>query len=199
MGFMCMSVFAVMIDADIFKIQKEIHNNSVFNHLDRCPATSSPKTQLEFSAEFSDQLEKCDENIEACFRQCTENEGIACYMTALIVEDRHQQFTAQQLFQRSCELGVASGCTNRAAGMLNLEQDKDEATTQCITQTFQKTCDWRDPWGCTMYATEVLKQDPSSKKMQEKALNALKNSCLYGEEDDACVYAEDLKRQYGLH
>lgn len=50
----------------------------------------------------------------------------------------------------------------------------------CIFSTFEKTCDWKDPWGCTMYADQLVSME---KPNYNKALDVLNYSCEYGIEE----------------
>lgn len=62
---------------------------------------------------------------------------------------------------------------------------------KCIFSTSAKTCDWKDPWGCTMYADQLISMENPN---YEKALDVLNYSCTYGIDDPACQSAKDLQK-----
>ena len=121
---------------------------------------------------------------------------MACYFSALSLQEANYKLPAEQLFQRSCELGVASGCTNRAAGMLSFTEHLTAEQKKCIFSTFEKTCDWRDPRGCTMFANQLISEE-NTEPNYKKALNVLNYSCKYGNDDPACQSAKELRKFIG--
>ena len=102
--------------------------------------------------------------------------------------------TAEALFQRACSLGVASGCTNRAAGMLRAAGTSDHRLDQCAAATFAKACELEDPWACTMYASHLVR-GAGVNKDAKLALRVLEKSCKYGKDDPACENAMQIREE----
>lgn len=174
-------------DAGLYSLQTKIAEAALLNNeLARCPAEIMPKTVLEDEVRES---AACDQGIEQCYAECAQDQGYACYYTARALQKNRLYYESEQMFQKSCRLGVASGCTNRAAGMLHLLRDRSAAQTQCITETFNKSCALNDPWGCSMYARQLIEQD-DSQATRQKALKVLQKSCLNGQDDPACIDAQ---------
>ncbi|WP_173911626.1 hypothetical protein [Acinetobacter sp. Marseille-Q1618] len=187
-----------MPEQNISEIKQRMSKNPIFvNNLDKCPADTSPDKKAKSPQNYSTVAAYCRENTLACYKKCEDNQGDACYFTALNLQQAKQTQTSEQLFQRGCELGVASACTNRAAGAMTFVDSLTLERKQCITRTFEKSCNWNDPWGCTMYAAELINND-DSKQTYDKALDALIMSCVYGKSDPACVRGMEIK-QYILN
>lgn len=128
-----------------------------------------------------------------CLSKCISGEAAACYWLGQELQvGKADQAAAETLYQRSCKLGVVSGCTNRAAGMLQ-EQPASKQAQACATSTFAKACEADDPWACTMYAMQ-LTLGQGVKQNKEKALSILKKSCKYGPEDEACSAGIRLRK-----
>ncbi|MCU4580498.1 sel1 repeat family protein [Acinetobacter gyllenbergii] len=175
-------------------IVNDIKNQEVFrNNLQKCPASSSPILQILLSSTSERTINACEDNQSKCYQLCLKNDAVACYFSALSLQEANHKLPAEQLFQRSCELGVASGCTNRAAGMLSFTEHLTAEQKKCIFSTFEKTCDWRDPWGCTMFADQLISEE-NTEPNYKKALNVLNYSCKYGNDDPACQSAKELRK-----
>ena len=155
---------------------------------DVCPFDLIPN----FEKEVKYLSKGCAENANICLKNCKNNDGNACYSLALLVQEKKglMQNYSEVLFLRSCKLGIVSGCTNRAAAILNLTPE-DERSVKCAANTFEKTCEKDDPWGCTMFGM-MLYQGQGRPKDNEKALIVLSKSCKYGDEDEACQTAKKL-------
>lgn len=155
----------------------------------KCPAEIFPKS------EASDRTARCSSGeLNACLSRCEDSDADACYwLGQSMIPESASRSAAQVLFQRACKLGVVSGCTNRAAGILKQSQDDPHAQS-CAAETFSKGCSLNDPWACTMYALHLsrglgIKRDPNL------ALKALDKSCKNGPEDDACKFGRGLQKQ----
>ena len=155
---------------------------------DVCPLEVFPKVVDEKFYSF----ESCAENADICLDKCRDNDGAACYSLAVSLQRKKglEQNISEFLFLRACRLGYISGCTNRAARILN-DQPKDEKSLKCAVDTFEKSCEKGDPWGCTMFGN-MLYLGITRPKDNEKALQVLSKSCKYGEDDAACVRAKEL-------
>lgn len=158
---------------------------------DVCPADIMPSSEKDVLY----LSEGCAKDPLGCFQKCKNEDGNACYSLALLIQDQYgrEQLESEPLFLRSCKLGIFSGCTNRAAAMFNLEATDSEAV-KCSVNTFEKTCDKDDPWGCTMYGL-VLAQGTGRPQNLDEALKVLSKSCKFGTDDEACQEAKRLEKQ----
>lgn len=156
---------------------------------DECPADLMPDVEKEIEY-FS---EACANDPLKCLNKCEKNDANACYSLALLLQDYQgiEQQYSEPLFLRACKLGIISGCTNRAAAKFRLEANNSESV-KCAVNTFEKTCDKDDPWGCTMYGL-VLAHGQGREQNFELAIKALDKSCKYGDDDPACQEAKRLK------
>jgi len=111
-----------------------------------CPAQLLPRKRLE----YEDLLTICEERETYCIKRCSKDDAGACFALANIYgRNTENHIISQNLYKQSCKLGLPSGCTNAAAGMLHVEQSIDGT---CMLQAFRGACDLTDPWGCTMEA-----------------------------------------------
>lgn len=177
---------------DIFRVVEKIKLNNTFNNLNRCPIDYAPEQERAFPKNAASFYQNCIADISVCYKRCTQNQPYACYYLAQTLQGNGAVYEAEQLFQRSCELGVASGCTNRAAGIKNMKMSNTAIQQSCLTRTFEKSCKWKDPWGCTMYAYQ-LADGSGGARDHKKALKVLQGSCIYGKDDPACEAAQQLK------
>ncbi len=148
-----------------------------------CPADVIPAREVDVNY----LGERCVGMPERCLKRCQFEDANACYALALAIQTVDDGPLADALFLRACTLGVVSGCTNRAAGML----DDD---LRCSIRTFEQTCELRDPWGCTMLGL-YLSIGEGIEKDTERALRVMQGSCRYGEADEACQYARSLRER----
>lgn len=132
--------------------------------------------------------------MESCLAHCETGDANACYWLANGLQPAGGADEGYEpLYQRACSLGLVSGCTNRAAGMLAADADSPEAR-QCAVQTFAGACDLDDPWACTMYGFH-LSRGIGVKADLELALKVLQKSCRFGPQDPACSGAEKLREE----
>ena len=154
-----------------------------------CPAAAMPKPETLLGVTKN----KCKPGKRGvCLKRCTAGNASACYWLATELQaDNAADDAADTLYVRACKLGIMSGCTNRAAGLLH-RGSNDSATEKCVAQTFSIACAAADPWACTMYAT-LLANGKGVLKNEDLALEALAKSCKYGPGDPACSHAVTLK------
>ncbi len=119
---------------------------------------------------------------------------MACYGAAVYHEAQQQRELADALFLRACKLGVPSGCTNRAASLLAMNPQPLPATLRCASATFEKSCAAHDPWGCTMFATMLVRGKVTTQELL-RARTIFEDSCINGETDPACAAAVALRSQ----
>jgi TPR repeat protein len=138
--------------------------------------------------------ERCKPELSQCLAPCEEGDANACYAAALrIQETGGSEDESEALFQRSCSQGIASACTNRAAGIMKLEEHRPGAV-ECATRTFEAMCQRADPWACTMFAFD-LATGVGVRRDVERALEVLSGGCRFGPDDPACKHALELRRQ----
>lgn len=155
----------------------------------RCPASVMPRKQ---SLEYLEGKDCRPGQLKSCLSRCASNDAGACYWLAEALQESHVDRQASEaLFQRACQLGIVSGCTNRAAGMV--EQRRDDLEVQaCAARTYDRACEADDPWACTMQAMH-LSRGLGVTQNRQQALKVLEKSCKYGAEDQACYYGQRLK------
>ncbi len=119
----------------------------------------------------------CKDDPARCSERCRTGEPSACYALAALTEKYadEKNDVPGALYRRSCKLGIVLGCTNVAAKII--ERNPDDPTSQkCSADTFQKTCDQNDAWGCTMLGLAFTRGEGRPKDNTE-ALKALKKAC----------------------
>lgn len=163
--------------------------------LGKCPADLfAPTGPQSYDSEVRAQCEAASSQ-PACLAACTKGKGESCYWlgTALQKTVAESNEGSEILFQRACKLGVASGCTNRAAGMMPEPPALADAKS-CPARTFERTCAANDAWGCAMHGF-ILSKDKTDPRNKKRALDALKAACQFGEDDPACRSANSLRKK----
>jgi TPR repeat protein len=155
---------------------------------DMCPSTVVPGKAVASGYAAG----KCSDGPLKCFEECKANNGGSCYALALLIEknDDSAGDYPDRLHLRACELSIVSGCTNRAARMLEQYPD-DKKIEKCTADTFEKTCSLEDPWGCNMYAL-ALTAGKGREINLEEALKTAGKACKNGDEDTACQQSKKL-------
>jgi hypothetical protein len=129
-----------------------------------------------------------------CLDACKAGTSGACYWLAYELQ---QQKVAEDapttLYHQACRLGVVSGCTNQAAGLLHAAKD-DEPTRACAAATFDLACTRNDPWACTMSAMHLSRGIGVPRDIP-RALKALEKSCKFGPKDPACTAAIRMRHE----
>jgi hypothetical protein len=154
--------------------------------LDKCPADAMPARETAFHA----SKERCESALEQCLRNCRVGDANDCYASAVALQKVRNSSIPQALFLRACELGVVSGCTNRAAGM-----DSGKGSP-CAIRTFAAACNHSDPWACTMIGLHLVRGIGVDKD-HKRARQLLSRSCGLGDGDEACVAAKALMKEIG--
>lgn len=145
-----------------------------------CPADHMPEARRDALTAPPD----CLEHHAVCAQRCNSGDGEACLNLGHVIQEAGQDNTEdlyEYLFFKACKAGEPSGCTNRAAAMI--DQDFD-----CAVRTFEKTCQLEDPWGCTMLGS-FLALGKGMPVDLPRARRVLGGSCKYGESDPACSAA----------
>lgn len=153
----------------------------------QCPADAFPGTEV--SLQY--QGEACAADLAACIDRCESNDANACYAAALRVQElKAPPDYAEALFLKACRGGMASGCTNRAAGML-MPASPGAEPWPCVNRTFEAMCGRSDPWACTMWGASLLHGNGVPRDL-DRARSILPKGCLLGEDDPACEAARKL-------
>lgn len=166
-------------------------DKQLFSEASKCPADVVPTKGIDRSLE---EDRSCPDR-RKCLAKCQANDGASCYNLAVVLEQENLRKEGYDptytgaLHWRACKLGIISGCTNRAAGLL---RDMNDASATCSSSTFEKTCALDDPWGCTMYALSLWKGTGGIKVDLEKAKTAAKKSCKFNETDPACEAGKNI-------
>jgi hypothetical protein len=153
-----------------------------------CPADVFPTTETRVTYVGT----ACDPDLKWCLDRCEASEGNGCYAAALRIEElKAAPQYSEALFLRACSLGVASGCTNRASGMLVLESQRADSWP-CANRTFEAMCNRDDPWACTMWGASLARGSGVGQDLK-RALEVLPKGCRFGREDEACAAALKLQ------
>ena len=159
---------------------------------DQCPADVFPG--VESPLDYRGQ--ECASNIEPCLNRCQSDDPNACYVTALVLQRMNAPAEySEALFLKACSLGGASGCTNRAAGIIVHSPD-DAVPWPCVNRTFEAMCRQDDPWACTMWGKSLL-HGLGMPSDVARARQVLPKGCRLSEDDLACVTARKLLAEIG--
>ena len=129
------------------------------------------------------------ETIGRCLRFCRMDHVRACYWLAQELLRQQQEQASEIVFQRSCILGDASGCTNRAAFLRNANGD-DPKVQSCTARTFHQACEAKDAWGCTMYG-HAFRNGDAVPRDEARARHYFEMGCALSDSstDPACEAA----------
>nr|WP_086938949.1 sel1 repeat family protein [Thaumasiovibrio occultus] len=153
-----------------------------------CPAELFPELDLP----YKDYLDYCSSNPQSCLTLCNAGDANYCSSLANYMQDEVENaYYSEALFSKSCQLGLVSACTNRAAGLIT---HQGESSLLCAVKTFELSCSQRDGWGCTMYGL-YLAQGNGVERDLDKALEVLAISCQNGGQDPACQAAQNISSQ----
>ena len=154
---------------------------------DACPAAVMPAALLNAAAHGPPGCE--GGRLADCLGECERGGALSCYEAAQDIQatDRLDP-GAQALHLRACSLGLASACTNAAAG----RKPDVAAVDECGFRTFEAVCERAsDPWACTMLGMALLDGKPR-RRQPARARQVLATACRLGEEDPACATAKGL-------
>lgn len=156
-----------------------------------CPSTL-PGHKI---VELNDQTNFCTINKVACFTECKTGDANACFGLARVFEDIEAGYnqTAPALYAHACKNGLVLGCTNRAAGIVNLEPDYPEKD-RCGFDTFTYTCENEDAWGCMMLGFVTMYDDRQFYD-PELAINSFEKTCALDSTGDPCNMLEPYKKE----
>lgn len=181
------------VDLELSKVSEQINSKLDWLSFDE-QFTSKIVPASSEALKYSDK--GCRNNPNRCFEQCKKEDGNACYALALLFEDRKslEQNDSKPLFLKACKLGIISGCTNYAAGILNSDPQNIDIN-QTAKSIFEQTCEKKDAWGCTMYGM-LLAESAESEDDFKNAIKYLKKACEFrSNEDEACKNAQTIIEQ----
>lgn len=141
---------------------------------------------------------RCEGDLAGCAARCEAEDGGDCYALALVLESRETETQSDEpvfeaLYLRACRLGLATGCTNRAAGLVYRDPVTAESDA-CAARTFAETCSRDDAWGCTMYGFHLMSGRGVAKDL-DQATRMFEKACGYDETFVACTKAKRLLKQ----
>lgn len=171
-------------------VHSQVTQNKRLSSLeDICPS----KLIKRFKVQYSDVTNECERSESSCLKRCLRGDGNGCFGLANFYALNDINIDASLLlFKRSCKLGLPSGCTNAAAGMID---DANTQNGQCILSSFKATCKSKDAWGCTMQG--IMLSDERFVNVVERdfdaALSALSGACVHGPTDPACLSAIEME------
>ncbi len=151
-----------------------------------CPADIMPDVEKKIEYKAAG----CADNPDKCLEKCQMDDANACYALSLLLNEQRgrEEADTQALYLRACKLGIVSGCTNNAAGKLNIAPE-DNKTVKCSADTFEKACLKNDSWGCAMYGL-ALGNGSGREQNTGEALKVLQKTCsISGSESSACQSA----------
>jgi TPR repeat protein len=152
-----------------------------------CPADQFPGAEKA----IADLGNACAADLQSCLDRCRSGEAAACYWGALRTQDLKVSVDyAEALFMRACRLGVPSGCTNRAAGIV-MDVAETDPTWKCANRTFEVMCGQNDPWACTLWGYCLMRGLAVTRDLA-RAREVLPKSCRLGKDDSACAAAREL-------
>lgn len=177
------------LKARIAKLVQKQRSDKAWMSMAVCPFDLMPEKSRRPNA----SVDSCTSNPESCLEKCDAKDADACYFLANLIQehDKIENDVAEVLYQRSCELGIVSGCTNRAA---NIFERNEKEGNVCAARTFEKTCSQDDPWGCAMFGF-VLGEGIGREKSVPSALSALKKACdvSIDKNGGACKRANEVR------
>jgi hypothetical protein len=153
---------------------------------DACPADVARATEVPSEGYAG----VCETHLDSCMTDCQASIPTACQAAGYQMQALGRLRVADALYLRACSLGNASGCTNRAAGLLANEPDLPDGAA-CAARTFEITCRQHDPWGCTMFGRALATGEGVPMDV-ERALAILPLAGVEDETFDACTAAREL-------
>jgi len=185
---MCLFLIALSLNAfaqssDILQLMENTKELKLFDN--SCPYEIYKEPEIE----YRDYIQFCSNDMQLCLNKCIKGSANHCYGLANNMQsEKWKKVYSERLFSMSCEQGLITACTNRAAGIMRFNPERKE----CYAKSFKLTCNKNDAWGCTMYGL-VLSRGIGLKKNQKLALKVLKTGCIYGTDDEACKYAKAIE------
>jgi len=128
---------------------------------------------------------ECTPDSVRCRQACTTGDAHSCVALALEIDRTKDAHEAQDLYERACRLGLATGCTNWGAHVWT--HCKNVSST-CLARVFDKTCKSGDPWGCGMVA-RLLVENSKSPLDHARGIIMLEQAC-----DEAPITCRMLAR-----
>ena len=186
--FLILLVLPLLLSAGCGPSPPEYGDDSWLHPAEACPSdvlSVTPKPLLPLPA-------GCDGIVEECWDSCWRGNATHCYLLALHEQESDNlDARAEALFLRSCGLGIDSGCTNRAAGIVtsyltggNISADQ----LNCANDTFTMVCERGDAWACMMLGLSYFRGIGVAVDYR-RALEILPRACAKYPEDDACLSA----------
>lgn len=152
--------------------------------LEKCPADIFNLPNKAFTGNYA----FCENNPSDCLSGCKAGDANQCFTLGYSLQQKRiDDNYAEYLFALSCQQGLAIGCTNRAAHIKSYDSEKSEQS--CVFETFKKTCELNDSWGCLMYGNEFLQ---AGNKNIPLAKQLFKKACDIEPDNESCHSAKKL-------
>lgn len=165
-----------------------------------CPADVAGARAARGTAVGTMATVDCQRDPVACHQRCEARDGEACLNLARAIEAEEPRLSPnfwKPLYTAACELGQASGCTNRAAALRNLEGPDPldhvaEPAAHCEFRSFQYACAHDDAWGCTMLGQALLNGEGIAASPGE-AHAMFAKACAIDLDFEACEFARKME------
>ena len=188
-SFLVTGITACSQETATIDIQTTVLNNDQFSSVySVCP------TELynDKGIEYFDYTDSCKQNPDNCLTRCLSGNPQFCFSLAYNIQQNENpnEVAYESLYAKSCEFGMPLGCTNRAAGILNMEHTAKGSSSienplKCLAETFDKTCEENEPWGCSMSGL-VHWQGEGTVKNNELAVSKFEKACELWPESEPC-------------
>lgn len=129
---------------------------------------------------------------DECRAHCLRGHPESCWIIARALERRDLYAESDELYLRACQYGLASGCTNWAAGRITDERDREpppdlenDSTLVCLARVFEHACALADDWGCAML--EQMRMEGEGMKRDTAAARATLEARCAAEPSAACM------------
>ncbi|MDE3175460.1 MAG: sel1 repeat family protein [Pseudomonadota bacterium] len=164
-----------------------------------CPADVAGRRAARKTAVAAAATPDCERDPVACHERCAARDGDACLSLAQTLEAERPALPThywKSVYTAACELGEASGCTNRASALRNLD-DADpldsaaEPAANCEYRSFRYACAHEDAWGCAMLGQALMNgEGVAADASQAKAM--VRKTCAIAPDFEACEFARRL-------
>jgi hypothetical protein len=148
-------------------------------------AECAPDVYAEQSQVSDVDEDLCEADLAKCVEECRNNNAKLCFSAAYEYERRKNYAHAHALFQRSCEFGITTACTNLASH----QRAHGESSDACIANAFFEACERNDEWGCVM-SSIVVWQEEGVEPDPAKARRYAEKVCSLDSDHEACSLAE---------
>ncbi len=116
---------------------------------------------------------ECTPSNTVCRDACNAGDPASCMSRAIAIE-KSEPSEARTLYERACELGLVSGCTNYAS--LVFASGAADPQFACAERVFDRSCTAKDPFACGMLGRMIL-DAAKTKEALTKGSEHLQRTC----------------------